>query len=769
MISFEADRVQQEAIAYPFDSPLMAIEGAAGTGKTQALLTRARCIAATLEGDQCVLLGAPDGMKLEALTHAFVQGAPQAQVAALTLAEVAFDLLLRHAIQCGDPEPSLIDDVRAAHLFEQAGAELFSLEWSEFVSAEVDPEIAGLRTPERFVAAAYRLIRKLRSAQIDPSEFEALCMRGATSFYANPPNFASPELITATGPQYRDSLRVDAAELARQREREIDLAKILVRLYERYYERLRTQRCHTQADALDAGTKLLRADTAFAATTRMRYPYACIDDAQDLTKGEISFLEALYGRELHAVTLAGDVAQATCTFAGARGERILAQAPIRFTLERQRRSAPAIVETARRVIDVRATGTAAPENVVLYRATSVQDEAEFVADTIAAAIAAGTAPERIAVIARSVRAMGDYLHALLERNVPVDIAGDANLYEFAPVQDALAALWSVADAYRHDWLLRSLEAPWLALSDASIALLCGEPSSPQPLLFELPKGEHDQARPRWDKHRDLRLGRNVTRGDRDADLPQETRARIVAFRSARERWEEQERTLDLVSLARLILGETVLAMERNPARARFDGELIARLLDDIAAFTAREPLGSLHDYLTYVERVGETDEDLLSLRMRRTDCVNVLSVEAAKGREFEAVFIVDARAAAFPRYYVPDAFLFYPALGIIAKENVGDGAVAARTAKFTYAMYKFKTRERYVEEERRAFACAASRATERLWISASGRPTRGAAAPELLEELRGAALPGVRDVTHTWKPSRVRVPSAMFSKESSLR
>jgi superfamily I DNA/RNA helicase len=660
MISFEADQIQQEAIAHPFESPLVAIDGAAGTGKTQALLGRVRNIAATLEGDRCVLLGAPDGMKLEALVRTLEQGTPQGQIVALTPADVAFDLLLRHAIQRGAPEPSLIDDVRAAHLFEQAGAELFSLEWSEFVSAEVDPEIAGLRTPERFVAAAYRLIRKLRSAQIEPGEFEALCMRGATSFYANPPNFASPELITATGAQYRDSLRVDANELARQREREIDLAKILVRLYQRYCERLRTQRCHTHADALAASTILLRTDAGFAAATKQRYPYACIDDAQDLTKGEILFLEALYGPELHGVTLAGDAAQATCTFAGARGERILAQARVRFTLAGQRRSAPAIAEVARRAIDVRATATAAPESVALYRATSVQDEAGFVADNIAAAIAAGTAPKRIALIARSVRAMGDYLHALLERDVPVDIAGDANLYDFAAVQDALAALWSVADPYRHDWLLRTLEAPWLALSDASIALLCGEPSNLQPLLFELPKGEHDPARARWDKHRDLRLGRNVTRGDRDADLPPESLARVLAFRSARERWEEQERTLDLVSLARLIAGETILATEQGAARRCFDAALIARLIDDIAAFAAREPLGSLHDYLTYVERVGETDEDLLSLRMRRDDCVNVLSVEAAKGREFEAVFIVDARAAAFPRYYVPDAFLFYP-------------------------------------------------------------------------------------------------------------
>ncbi|HTV74934.1 MAG TPA: ATP-dependent helicase [Candidatus Acidoferrales bacterium] len=764
MISFDADERQLEAARHPFASPLIVIDGPAGTGKTQALLARAQRIAASLTSDQAVLLAAPDAIKLESLAHALPADFERAHVRTATLAEIAFETLVRHAIEHQEPEPGLIDDVRAAHLFEQAGAELFSLEWGEFVSAEIDPEIAGLRTPERFAAAAYRLIRKLRSAQIDPGEFRAICLRGTTSFYAHPPNFASPDLITGTGAAYRDSLRVDAAELARQREREIDLAKILARLYERYCERLRTQRCHTPADALDAGTHLLRADVSLAGAVKERYPYACIDDAQDLTGGELSFLEALYGGELRGVTLAGDAAQSTCTFAGARGQRTLAQAAVRFTLERQHRCAPAILQVARRVIDVRANGTAVPQAVSLYRATTVQDEADFVADNVAAAIAGGTAPQRIALIARSVRCMGDYLQALLARNVPLDIAGDANLYDFPVVQDALAALWSVADPYRHDWLLHTLEAPWLALSDASIALLCGEPSSPQAQLFELPGGESDPARARWDRHRDLRLGRNVTRGDRDADLPAETRERIVAFRAARERWEAFERKLDLVELARLIVGETVLATRSEGDGAqRFNDALIARLIDDVAAFTAREPLGSLHDYLHYVERVAETDEDLLTLRPRRTDSVSVLSVEAAKGRQFEDVFLVDARASGFPRYYVPDAFLFYPSLGIIAKENVGEGARSARTAKFTYAMYKFKTRERYVEEERRAFACAATRASERLWISASGRPTRGAAAPELLEELRGAGLPGVRDVTHTWRPTRARVTAAIFS------
>ncbi len=122
--------------------------------------------------------------------------------------------------------------------------------------------------------------------------------------------------------------------------------------------------------------------------------------------------------------------------------------------------------------------------------------------------------------------------------------------------------------------------------------------------------------------------------------------------------------------------------------------------------------------------------------MRDGAAVAVLDIEAAKGREFDHVFVVEAQAGAFPRYYVPDAFLFAPSYGMIPKENVGADARAARTAKFTYALYALKAKERYNQQERRALYCAATRAKSRLYVSASGRPTRGQTTPEFLEELR---------------------------------
>ena len=133
--------------------------------------------------------------------------------------------------------------------------------------------------------------------------------------------------------------------------------------------------------------------------------------------------------------------------------------------------------------------------------------------------------------------------------------------------------------------------------------------------------------------------------------------------------------------------------------------------------------------------------------------VRMISIEAARGREFDHVILPNVRAGAFPRWYAPDAFLYSPSLGMIAKENVGE-ARAARTAKFTYYMFRTKAREAYNRGERRAFVYAMRRARRSVLVTASERATRGISAPEFLAELQAARLPGTVDLSDRWRPAR---------------
>jgi len=163
-----------------------------------------------------------------------------------------------------------------------------------------------------------------------------------------------------------------------------------------------------------------------------------------------------------------------------------------------------------------------------------------------------------------------------------------------------------------------------------------------------------------------------------------------------------------------------------------------RLLVLIDAESQRHPEESLGEILATLEHLAQ-GECGPEIEDRREDAVFVGSVERALNRRFDHVFIVDARASAFPPYYVPDAFLFSPTYGMIPKDSAGD-APAARTAKFSWYEVTAKPRAAFVKEARRLFAAALGRADKTVTVTASGRPTRGVAAPEFAAEIQ-ALLP----------------------------
>lgn len=697
---------QRTAVDASFDRCLT-IAGAAGTGKSTALRARA---------------GRWDDL------HPDAPGWQFDGTAALHA------LALRVLAAAGHPVTQ-IDDVEAETTFADACGPLFALDWDEIDAQQIDPEVPGLRSPNRFLESAFRLIRRLRDAGIDPPEFLTRALSGATEFYAKPPNFADPGLLMHAKQADHAALAVRPGELQRQYRREIDLAKILAKLYARYCELSETAARMTGRDALAAATAQLRADAALRERVGASGRAAFVDNAGDLTSGELALLRALFGDDLAGVTFGGDPATAACDSA------------LRVELRQQHRSPPAIELACRFLIAPQPLPAGGIEpSLTLYRGASRRDEAAFVAATVRGWLDEGTPPERIAVLFRSVRAIEPYEEALLDRNVALVTAGDVNVFADRRAIDALALLWNAYDPFAHEWLLRTLANPALGLSDATLATLCGEPPSPQTPLFVF----EDEPAPtlrasRWDPKRDLRLGWNVVRGDRDAELPAVARERLARFRAQRLGWIAAMQREPFDRFARLAWREG-LGRQGAPgsARARAQQLVLRRLLERLVAFLAEVPGRTTIDALEYARTSAssslESCEDA-----HDEPGVRLLSVDAARGREFDHVVVADVRAGAFPRWYSPDAFAFAPRYGMIPKENAGD-ATAAKTAKFVYCMYRSKAREKYNARERRAFIDALRRARRTAVVTASGRATRGAHAPEFFEELRRARLPGVRDI-----------------------
>ena len=716
------------------------ITGASGSGKTSELIRRA------LEAAQrgCVLVTCVSPAALSVLRDRI----DHPNISIRELHEVALDIL---------PAAEQIDDVRAAALFAETAQPLLTLEWREILEAQVDPEVPGLRAPDRFLDSAFRLLCKLRDARITPEQFLESALRGATQFYAKPPNFAHPDLIYYTKDSHRDSLDADSAELQRQYRREIDLAKILAKLYRSYLEHPVKQGCLTARDVIAQAADLLQSDRRAAQELRRRYPVLFVDEAQELTIGELQLLQSVYGEHLEDVTLAGDPDSATSTFRGARPDRVFSLPGERVTMEEQHRSPFAVDAACRHLLGTPGASPLSTDTQVgltLFRASTRRAEAQFIAEHVVELLGSGTAHDDIAILFRSVRDVRPYRDALLERNVRVQVAGDLNLFDEPEVLDALAILWAVHDPFRHDYLLRVLSGPALALSDASIYTLCSEPPDTQTALFEELAADANGARSgRWDPKRDLRLAWNVLRGDQDAQLSQTARERILQFRERLHMWRDALTRLELPEFVRLVWSEGLAAAGgAGSATAAYQQQTLLRVYDRLVRFTQTHPYASLGEFLDYAQARMEHDFEAWEMS-ERSGAVRMLSIDAARGREFDHIVIPRARAGSFPRWYAPDAFLYSPSLGMIAKENVGD-ARAARTAKFTYYMYRTKAREAYNREERRAFVYAMRRAKKSLLVTACERATRGITAPEFLAELQAARLPGAVDISDRWRPTR---------------
>ena len=711
------------------------IAGAPGSGKTRELLARVR---AAVDG----------GLRPEQIVVASPHPLAARRLGGAPLAALALRILEGNAFESGLAlDLARIEDIDAETHFERAAGSLFSLAWVELVEPELgdapslDYEIAGLRTPERFAQAAYRLFRKLRGAGISPERFLDISLKKAAEWYANPPNLAHPDLLFATPDRYRDSLHADAPELERQRRREIDLAKILASVYERYIADAEARGCLTDVDAVAEATRVLETIPPAAARVRAQFPLAFIDDAQDLTVGELALLQAIYGESLDGVTFAGDPDQATRTFAGARPERVFA-CGTELALPGPEGAHGTIVTAAREFLREHTIATDPGDRLRVHRASSQSAEATLIAREVGAALTAGNAPESVAVLVRSLRGARPYVDALLDADIAVQLLGDVDLFADPIVQDALALLWAVHDPFRHDWLLRTLQTPTLRLSDATLVALCSEPAQPQAALFaEVEEDDANGPRGRWDRERDLRLGRNVTRGDRDAELEGDVRERLERFRERRQRWRRFFAGTTLEDAARAVVLEGGLfapAPGETDAWSRYRRDTLDRFLARLATYARNDRTRTLGEALRYFETIATSEWPQCDAGDdARAGAVHVAAIDAIKGRTYATAFIPNLRAGAFPPYWVPDAFVFTTAFGIVPKDNVGE-ARAARTAKFTWYMHRAKIREQYANEDRRLLFCAMTRATERLIVSAWGSPSKGVAAPELLAELEAA-------------------------------
>jgi DNA helicase II / ATP-dependent DNA helicase PcrA len=578
------NRAQEAAVTHA-DGPLVVVAGA-GTGKTHTIVQRfAWLVGGGTPAEQILALtfSAPAAADLRERLEATLT-APYEELHVETFRSFALRLLQDEALEAGvDPFLSPVTPAdRLALLLERL----------EDLSLRAH-EIRG--NPAPLLASFVSRIDRLKDEMISAADYQAYAERGR---------------VEAT----TDASRAHAA-------RELEFA----RLYADH------DRLLADGGALDLGDLVLRAFQLLHERPHVRervaarFRHILVDEYQQTTFAEGMLLRLLI-EENHEVTVVGSDARFLEELPDARVVK----------LERNCRSGRRILDAAAAVLPGRLTGVSGGR-VRFWRARSERAQAQAVAAEAERLIAGGVAPERIAVLVRSVKAEGAVIaSALEERAVPARTSGAAAYFQRAEVRDVLAWLRALADPNDSGAVVRALSRPPVELRSVDVARLT-----------------------QLARRRKLDMPSAVAAALEGPQLSEEGRDRARVFlklyRSASSAFEDRRpdafvlRLIERIGLRR----QQVFATHADTAERLRN---IAKLSELATAYMRREPHATARDFTRYLAAVAESGlREEEATGTPTAPAMQIMTMEAARGLEFDHVFVLGLSAAEMPGPYRPEA------------------------------------------------------------------------------------------------------------------
>ena len=603
---------QRAVVTHP-GGPLLVVAGA-GTGKTRALTRRFAWLVEQGTPADCILaltFSSPAAAEMRERLETLLE-APYEELNVSTFHSFCLKLLSDEALEaCVDPFLSPVTPAdRLALLLERIDD--LSLRHHE-IRGNPAPLLAS------FVSRIDRLKDELVSAEELHAWAEAL-------------------------PAGTDAERAHAC-----REREF------ARLYADHDRLLEERGALDFGDLIVRAFKLLHERPHVRERTARRFRHVLVDEYQDTNFAQGMLLRLLV-EEHGNVTVVGDDDQAIYRFRGASQKNLLEferELPDVTTikLERNFRSGRRILDAATAVVEPiearvkkKLTG-ASGGRVRFWGCSSERAQAQAVAAEAERLIAGGVPPEEICVLVRSVKAEGAVVAAALEeRAIPFRTLGSAAYFQRAEVRDVLAWLRALADPGDSGAVVRALGRPPIELRSVDVARLT-----------------------QLARRRKLDMPSAVAAALEGPQLSEEGRDRARVFlrlyRSASTAFEDRRpdafvmRLIERIGLRR----QQVFATHADTVERLRN---IAKLPELATAYMRREPQATAREFARYLAAVAESGlrEDE-AVEQPSTPAVPVMTMHAAKGLEFDHVFVVGLSAGAMPGAFrapngdVPDELL----------------------------------------------------------------------------------------------------------------
>jgi DNA helicase-2/ATP-dependent DNA helicase PcrA len=426
---------QRKAVTHG-EGPLLIVAGA-GTGKTTVITRRiAWLIAEKLaKPSEILALTFTDRAALE-MTERVDRLVPYGYTDTVISTFHAWgDRLLRdHAMEAGLSDRSTVLSRAEQVIFLRE--HLFDLPLDRY---------RPLGDPTRFLHALVTLISRARDEDVAPSEYRALAERLAAAAGAAP----------------------DDAALAETAAQQAELAAC----YGAYEELMRRTDRIDFGDQVGLALRLLRDHPAILEAERQRYRYILVDEFQDTNHAQFELVKLLAGSPIANLTVVGDDDQSIYRFRGAALSNILGfreafPAAPSVVLTDNFRSRQSILDAAYRLIRhndpdrlearegldkrlvAKAQGrrtAAAESSIELLAFDTGSDEADAVAERVAASLRAGKRAGDHAILVRTNRDADPILRSLNMARVPWRFAGTAGLYRQPEVRLLVSFLRAVND------------------------------------------------------------------------------------------------------------------------------------------------------------------------------------------------------------------------------------------------------------------------------------------------------------------------------------
>jgi DNA helicase-2/ATP-dependent DNA helicase PcrA len=418
------------------------------------------------------------------------------------------------------------------------------------------------------------------------------------------------------------------------------LSEVLPEFFVRYDRRLRAARALDFSDLLLEALNLFATHPEVAADYRTRFRHVLIDEYQDTNR-----VQYRLARELAAghgnLCVVGDDDQSIYSWRGADIRNILAfekdfPGTTTVKLEQNYRSTAAILQAASAVVACNRSrhpkvlwtdrGDGAP--VVVREAPTEEEEAAWAVAELSRLHRSGHSYADCAVLYRMHAQSRAFEEALLRHRIPYVVYGGLRFYDRKEVRDTLAYLRLVLNPDDPVAFLRVVNTPPRGIGKTTVDRL---------LTLSV--------------KRDQGLWQTLVAAVEEGLVATRAARAVASFVALLDGWRDAVGSVPLRDLLGRIVQESGYAealRAEGGEQAETRLENLEELLNAAEAFEQTEQ-GGIREFLDRAALVSDQDRD-----EDRADAVTLMTLHAAKGLEYPAVFLTGLEEGVFPHHMSAD-------------------------------------------------------------------------------------------------------------------